>query len=227
MTLAALYARFSPRPDAAECDSIVKQLERCRAYCLASGYEIIGEFNDADLSGGRMDNRPGLQAAIELACQRKAVLVCFDLSRLARHTSDAIAIAEKLQAAGANLAFLDMKLDTSSPTGRCFFTIMAAFAQLYREQISERTSKAMQRHQRNGRKMSRYAPFGWMIDPKDASRLLVDKDEQRALRLAQELLSEGATTRQVCTALRKAGVSFRGRAWCSSVLRKALEREKA
>ena len=29
---AVLYARFSPRPLADECDSVEKQLERCRAY---------------------------------------------------------------------------------------------------------------------------------------------------------------------------------------------------
>lgn len=34
---ATIYARFSPRPDAAESDSNTKQVERCRAYCVAAG----------------------------------------------------------------------------------------------------------------------------------------------------------------------------------------------
>ena len=41
MTQAVIYARFSPRPDANECDSVEKQLERCRSYCKAHGYDVI------------------------------------------------------------------------------------------------------------------------------------------------------------------------------------------
>ena len=60
MTQAVIYARFSPRPDAQECDSVAKQRERCRAYCQAHGYDVIAEKHDEDMSGGRADNRPGL-----------------------------------------------------------------------------------------------------------------------------------------------------------------------
>jgi hypothetical protein len=38
-----LYARFSPRPNAEECDSVEKQLERCRAYSLGHGYTVDAE----------------------------------------------------------------------------------------------------------------------------------------------------------------------------------------
>src|SRR5437870_11135092 len=72
---AVVYGRFSPRPNAEECDSVEKQLQRCRAYCTSHDYEIVGEFKDEDLSGGRADNRPGLQEAIDRACRQRAVLV--------------------------------------------------------------------------------------------------------------------------------------------------------
>jgi DNA invertase Pin-like site-specific DNA recombinase len=55
-----IYARFSPLPDAQECDSVARQRERCRAYCQAHGYDVIAEKHDEDMSGGRADNRPGL-----------------------------------------------------------------------------------------------------------------------------------------------------------------------
>jgi DNA invertase Pin-like site-specific DNA recombinase len=42
---------------------------------------VIGRKHDNDMSGGRADNRPGLQAAIALACKRKAVLVVYRLDR--------------------------------------------------------------------------------------------------------------------------------------------------
>ena len=97
MPLAVLYARFSPRPNAEECDSVEKQLERCRAYSLGHGYTVVAQHHDKDLSGARADNRPGLQSAIAAACKRKAVLVVYSLSRLARCTRDAIDLAASLR----------------------------------------------------------------------------------------------------------------------------------
>ena len=96
MTPAVIYARFSPRPNAEECDSVEKQIERCRAYCAGHGYTVIAEYCDKDLSGGRADNRPGLQKAIAAACRNKAILCVNALSRLARCTKDAIDLAERL-----------------------------------------------------------------------------------------------------------------------------------
>jgi site-specific DNA recombinase len=155
MPQAVLYARFSPRPSPEECDSDEKQLERCRAYCVGHGYTVIAEYSDRDLSGGRADNRPGLQAAIAEACARKAVLCVYVLSRLARYTKDAIDLAERLSAAGADLAVIRENVNTRSPMGRFIFTLFSALAQLEREQIAERTSSAMLRLQATGRRMTR------------------------------------------------------------------------
>jgi hypothetical protein len=44
MPLAVLYARFSRRPNPDECDSVEKQLERCRAYCEGHGFTVVAEY---------------------------------------------------------------------------------------------------------------------------------------------------------------------------------------
>jgi len=218
---AIIYARFSPRPNAAECDSIEKQIERCTAYCNACGYEIAATLNDADASGGRADNRPGLQTAIELACKEHAVLVCYDLSRLARSTKDAIEIADRLQRCGANLAFLDMRVDTSSPTGRCFFTIIAAFAQLYRDQISERTSKAMLKYQSEGRLMSSRPPYGMKV----IGRALVpDLEEQKNINKIKQLCHEGYCVAEIANQLNARGHRCRGGQWYPMTVKRILQR---
>jgi DNA invertase Pin-like site-specific DNA recombinase len=176
MPLAVLYARFSPRPDAEDCDSVEKQLERCHAYSIGHGYTVVAKHHDKDLSGGRADNRPGLQKAIAAACDRKAVLVVSSLSRFARCTKDAIDLAERLSAAGADLAVIQENVNTRSPMGRFIFTLFSALAQLEREQIAERTSTAMIRHQAKGRRMTRpdRCPYGWRPDPADPERLVED-----------------------------------------------------
>src|SRR5262249_23218430 len=68
-------------------------------YCEGHGYTVVAEYKDKDVSGERADNRPGLQKANAAACERKAVLCVYSLSRLARCTKDAIDLAERLSAA--------------------------------------------------------------------------------------------------------------------------------
>jgi site-specific DNA recombinase len=227
MTQAVIYARFSPRPDAQECDSVEKQLERCRSYCRAHGYEVIAEKNDEDMSGGRADNRPGLQAAIKRACKAKAVLVVYKLDRLARNTRDALDVLERLQKSKADLASLVEQINSRSPMGKFFFTQLAAFAELEREQIRARTSAAMRVYQAEGRRMTRSdrCPFGQQADPSDPSRLIDHPEELAALARIQRLRSEGKGAKAITTALNAEGVPCRGECWHLTTVRRLLARQ--
>jgi len=213
--------------EAEECDSVEKQIERCSAYCKGHGYEVVAVYHDKDLSGSRADNRPGLQEAVAAACTRKAVLCVHSLSRLTRCTKDAIDLAERLNAAGADLAVIQESVNTRSPMGRFIFTLFSALAQLEREQISERTSVAMRRHQANGRRMTRAdrCPYGWRPDPNDPKRLIEDPDEQAIMATTiQALRREGKGPRAIARSLHDTRLRCRGKAWSHSAVRSILRR---
>jgi DNA invertase Pin-like site-specific DNA recombinase len=223
---AVLYGRFSPRPSADECDSVEKQIERCRAYCDGHGYTVAAVHADKELSGGRADNRPGLQKAIAQACGRRAVLVVYSLSRLARNTRDAIDLAERLNKAGADLAVIQENVNTRSPMGRFIFTLFSALAQLEREQIGERTSAAMLRHQSTGRRMTRpdRCPYGWRVDSVDPNRLADDAEEQAVIARIRQERAKGHSLRDIANALDRAGIGCRGGRWSHSTVRAVLRR---
>jgi DNA invertase Pin-like site-specific DNA recombinase len=226
-TVAVLYARFSPRPSPEECSSVEKQLERCEAYCRGHGYDVVAQYHDKDLSGSRADNRPGLQRAIATACKQKAVLCVYSLSRLARCTRDAIDLAERLNAAGADLAVIQENVNTRSPMGRFIFTLFSALAQLEREQIAERTSSAMLRHQAKGRRMTRpdRCPYGWRPDETDYERLVEDAAEQAVIvRILQER-RKGSGLREIARILERAGIDCRGGHWSHSTIRSVVRRD--
>ena len=218
---AIIYSRFSPRRNAAECESIETQLERCRDYCRAAGYAVAGEHQDRELSGGRMDNRPGLQAALADACKKKAVLVVYSLSRLARNTRDAIEIADRLDKCGADLASLHERIDTATAMGRFVFKLMAAIAELEREQIGERTSDAMQRHQASGRRMSHHAPYG---TAPEGSALVVNEQEQKTINRIKGLRAEGLGYDGIAAVLMAEGYQPRGKRWHGNTIKRILER---
>ena len=222
---AVLYARFSPRPGAETCESVEKQLERCRAYCLGHNYNVVGEFADKDLSGSRADNRPGLQRAIAAACRQRAVLCVQSLSRLARCT-DAIDLAERLNTAGADLAVIQENVNTRSPIGRFIFTLFSALTQLEREQIAERTSTAMLRHQLNGRRMTHTAscPFGKQPDPHDQARLVDHPGEQLAIATNLAARAEGKGLKAIANLLDAKEIPCRGQRWHHTTVRSVLRR---
>lgn len=222
---AVIYARYSPRPDAADCLSIDTQLERCNAYCAAHHHNVVSTHNDVALSGGRADNRPGLQDALDAACQHQAVLVVYSLSRLARNVRDAIEISERLNTRGAQLASLHERLDTTSAMGRFLFAVMAALGALEREQISERTSDAMQRHQSAGLRMSRYAPYGYRIDPDHPRVLIEDETEQVTVREILAMRADGMTTREIAAQLQINGIHSRGGgSWCHTTIASVIKK---
>lgn len=207
---AIIYARFSPRPDAATSESIDLQVEKCSAYAAFRQYYIVQTHSEREISGARADNRPALQKAVREACSAKGVLICYSLSRLARNTRDALEISARLEKAGAHLALLDMQVDTSSAAGRMFFTIMASFAQFEREQVSQRTSDAMQRKQSKGMRMSRYAPWGFRLMGKE----LYPDQRERALAVRIHKMAElGMTPYAICQSLETTGVKARGKRW--------------
>lgn len=195
-TQAVIYSRFSPRRNAADCDSIETQEQHCTNYCIFHKLDLIGCFRDEGLSGAKCENRPGLQAAIELTIKHKATLVVYSLSRLARNVKETIDIADKLNKFHANIASTTEHFDTSTAMGKAFFQFMAIFAEMERNQISERTRDAMLHHQAGGRRMSDLPPYGWRDDPHDPKRIIPDEYEQRII---VEMVQ-----------LRKAGVSWRG-----------------
>ncbi len=226
--LAVLYARFSPRPNPQECDSIKTQLDRMRAWCVAFGYEVIGEYADAALSGKSAEGRPDLELAIAHACKSKAALLIYDLSRLSRKTRDALDIAERLHRARADLVSITQQIDTTTPYGELFFTVMAAINHLNRRVGNMRTADAMRHYQDLGRRMGRSdrTPFG--KKPKDGApdQIEDNPEELSTMERMKSLRAEGKTYRQICQVLDEEGRQRRGKTWdgAHAVVRVVLSR---
>jgi len=161
---AILYARFSPRPNAAECDSCQKQLADLREFCARMGWQIAGEFSDEDESGEDRE-RKGLAAALA-ACRRGFVLLVTNWDRLARDTLFNLFVFEDLKKRGCTLySATQGPFGTDDPTVELLSTIFAAFAKFQRVQAAQRTRRRMRQHMAAGRNMSGEPPYGWEIDP--------------------------------------------------------------
>lgn len=81
--------------------------------------------------------------------------VVWDLDRAFRSTVDAILTAEALRARGVHFQIISMQVDTATPEGKLFYTVLAGFAQYERRIIARRTVEGMEAARRKGRVIGR------------------------------------------------------------------------
>ena len=124
---------------------LAAQEEKCAGYAKAMGYIPTSTVSDAGVSGTvAPDARPGLgQALADLDAGRADILIAASLSRIGRKVLDVVTLAERAERAGWSLVVLDLSLDTRSSVGKFCLAMLAAVAQLERDQISERTKAAL------------------------------------------------------------------------------------
>jgi site-specific DNA recombinase len=219
------YIRVSTDGQAKEGVSLEAQESRIRAWCEMSGY-TLGRVYVETMSGGRADNRPQLQAALAEVCKAKGerVLVVYALSRLARSTTDAIAISQRLEKAGADLASLTERIDTTTAAGKMVFRMLAVLAEFERDQIRERTSAAMSHLRTCGKRISGHVPFGYDLDS-DGETLRPVAGEIEVLREMEQMRAAGRSLREIGAELENRGVpSKRGGGWRPATIKGILDR---
>lgn len=224
------YGRISRRPDETREHSIDAQEAACRKAAAVRGLYIERVFSDAYQSGSTTAHRPNLVLAVD-ACRKGSSLIVYSLSRLARSTQDAIQIAEVLEKKGAGLISATETIDTTTPTGKLFFTFLSALAQFERELTAERTSAAMQYYMAQGRAMGGVAPFGMRItkgkDPDGAPQMRLEEDpeEQETLAKIIELRAQGFSLHAIRHRLDQEGrLQRNGNRWNYETLRKVVNR---
>ncbi len=189
---------------------------------MANDYAVLEVFVDAGISGSRADNRPGLQRAIVKACQAKAALVVYSLSRLARSTKDTIAIGERLSRSGADLVSLCEKIDTTSAAGKMIFRMLAVLAEFERDQISERTRMALAHKAMRGQRVGT-VPYGWELE-NGTSDLQTLASEQMTIAKIQELRNAGMSFRAIASQLTLDGIPTKNGSsrWCHTTIKSIL-----
>lgn len=206
MATAIGYIRVSTEGQAQEGVSLDTQRAKIAAWCELNDYTLAAVQVDAGISGQSADNRPGLQTALA-ACRKGSALVVYSLSRLARSTRDTIEISERLNKVGADLVSLSEKIDTTTAAGKMVFRMLAVLAEFERDQISERTTTAMQFKKSKGERVGS-VPYGYFLDG-DNITLIEHPDEQDVIRQARELKASGLSLRAIAIELNRRGFNAR------------------
>ena len=106
-----------------------RQLEALSKYNIDKWY--------TEKVSGKDTNRPKLQEMIDFAREGDTIYI-HDFSRLARSTSDLLALVERMTAKGIHFVSNKENIDTSTPTGKLMLTMIAAINEFERENLLER-----------------------------------------------------------------------------------------
>lgn len=123
-----------------------QNLDLQREALSKAGCEKI--FEDK-ISGSRND-RPGLNKALEML-RKGDTLIVWKLDRLGRSVKQLVNMVNSLEAQNINFKSLTDSIDTSTPTGRFFFHVMASLSEMERELMIERTRAGLEAAKKLGR----------------------------------------------------------------------------
>ena len=219
---AIIYTRFSPRPNAKDCDSCEKQEERCRDYCCSHGYSPVNIHYDKNESGGTL-NRPALSDAIA-DLQSGDILVVDSSDRLARDMLVNLTIRHQVEQAGATIEFADGSPTDTTPEGKLFQNILAAFAAYERDRIRLRTKQGLDRKRKNCERLGGLIPIGWKEDPEDPKRLVRCEQERQAILWACRYKRNGITSEEIAERLGSQLGLCRGGSWSPRTVRMMIRR---
>lgn len=216
-----IYTRFSPRPNAQECDSCEKQYERCEKYCREHEYEITAEYKEINTSGGTM-NRPVLNEAI-MKLNDAHILIVDSVDRLSRDMLVALTIRHEVEKRGSRIEYANGTPNNMTPEGKLFSNILAAFAAYERDRIRFATSRGIKRRQSNGEWFGK-PPVGWERDPTNSKKLIECKQEQEAIKKINYLSGLGYDSTKIARLISSEYGLFRGKPWSPRTIRKILEK---
>jgi len=173
---AGIYTRVSHRPHNRKTRlgliegeaSLDTQSNALKKHAEAMGWLVVKEYRDVYLSGGTIEERKGFQQMLKDAEEGKIDIVLFyKYDRFARNTRDVLNTVEFLKEHNVDFVSLHDNVDTSSPQGYLFLTMIAGFAELERKETSRRTIQVMEGIAYNHKTPLAPVPYGyvWVRNP--------------------------------------------------------------
>lgn len=147
MKRCGIYLRVSTDQQTTE-----NQLRVLNEVAERAGWNVVAVFEDAGISGAKgRDKRPGYDALLKAISRREIeIAAAWSVDRLGRSLPDLVAFLSDIQNRGCDLYLHQQAVDTSTPSGRMLFQMLAVFAEFERAIITSRITAGLDRARAKG-----------------------------------------------------------------------------
>ncbi len=211
---AAVYCRLSKDDDirstgssgGGESGSIISQKEIIEKYVHDNGWHIYDYYVDDGYSGTNFQ-RPDFERMIDDIEDGKVnMVITKDLSRLGRNYIEAGQFTEVyFPSKGVRYIALNDGVDTINNENSIapFVNILNEF---YSRDISKKVRTAVRAKKQKGEYLSNYAPIGYLKDPEDKHRLIVEETGAAIVRRIFEMARSDMGSKKICKVLNDEGI---------------------
>ena len=204
--ITALYCRLSVDDEKkdAESNSITNQKQILLDYCQKQGFTNTMFFVDDGISGTSFE-RGGFQQMQKMVEEGKICRVIVkDLSRFGREMVEAGRLTQIVYPSlGVTFISLHENVNSTAGEGMEMLPFYNIFNEWYAAQTSKKIRAVWQSKAENGKRVSPTVPFGYVKDPDDKEKWLIDEPAAEVVRKIYALCLAGRGPSQIARQLEK------------------------
>lgn len=200
--VAGIYTRVSTE-EQKNGYSLEAQENTLKEYAKRKGYKVFDIYRDGGYSGKNFD-RPEIQRMFkDLNRGNLDVILIWKVDRLSRNNTDVVNLIDhELTPNNKTLVVTSIEMDSSSPTGYMFISLLGTFARYERATIIDRVNSGMKQRAENGH-WNGGIILGY--DSKD-KKLVTNKEESQIVKDIFELRALGKGYKVIANTLNGKGL---------------------
>lgn len=205
----AIYTRLSKEDEkAGDSVSIETQVTMLTRYVMEKGWNLIATYKDDGYSGTNFENRPALNEMMSAVRQGKINLVVVkDLSRFGR---DYIEVGKYTDIIfpSFNCRFIAVNdnFDTANKQNDMLAIFKNVMNDFYARDTSAKIRAVRKSSCRAGKYVGAFAPYGYIKDPSDHHKFIVDESAAVIVQRIFAMRSEGLGCPKIARALNEEGI---------------------
>lgn len=210
--ITALYSRLSRDDElAGESNSITNQKSLLADYAAKNGFAKVRHFSDDGYSGVSFD-RPGWKEMIaEIEAGNVGCVISKDLSRVGRDYLQTGFYTEVFfREKGVRFIAISNNIDSADQDSGEFAPFLNIMSEWYARDTSRKLKTVFRAKGQSGRRTTNKAVYGFLKDPDDKTKWIVDTEVAPVIRRIFQMTVEGMGPGKIAAVLRSEGVDRPG-----------------